>query len=289
MTEEALPSLRLETASRALCRISIRRYANPHTLFEWPETVPSDRWAMSESLTPLFAHPLYSSFDDETRWRYHLLEAANFFSLNIAGEREQLMGVARRLHGSKSTAVSEYLQHLLHEENAHSVVFARFCRTYVGGIYPNVHAHLPREYLPGEEDIVFFSRILIFEELATHFNVQIAGDEDVWPLARQINAYHAQDESRHIAFGRRVIEDLWDTHALRWSGEDRARVGAYLRNYLEITMRGYVNPTVFRQLGLPQNARLLRDEVLRSEGRQSVHAATTRRVEKFFQKMGVFA
>jgi hypothetical protein len=288
MTEQVMPTRRLEFASRALSLTSIRRFANPYTLFEWPEKPDADRFAMSASLTSLFGHPALSRLDDEARWRYHLLEAVHFFSLNIAGEREQLTGLARRLHTGPSTAVSEYMQHVLHEENAHSVVFARFCRAYAGTIYPGFHTHLPREYLPGEEDITFFSRILIFEEVATYFNVQIAADDSVWSLARQINAYHAQDEARHIAFGRRVVEDLWDTYATRWSEEDRARVSQYLRNYLTVTMRGYANPHVYRQVGIEQNARLLREEVLASATRQAVHDAATRRTEKFFRALGVF-
>lgn len=266
----------LQDVASRLSTVSVRRYVDPHTRFAWPERVDPDRFATSAALSPLFGHPLYAELTDEQRWRLHLCEAAQFFSLNIAGERELMTGLARRLFVGPLAPVSEYLQHFLHEENAHTFVFARFCQRYAR-IYPDRAVAVGRPELPGEDDVLFFGRVVVFEEVATWFNLRIARDPGVWGLARQINAYHADDEARHLAFGRRALVELWARFAPSWSADGRDRVRASLRQYLQATLNRYVDPAVFRDAGLPGSALALRDEVLSSPARVALHGAASRR------------
>jgi hypothetical protein len=267
---------------------SVRRYVNPHTRFEWPERPPSDRLTMSAKLLSLAGHPALAGLTDEQRHKLSLLEAVHFFSLNVAGERELIVGLASRLHVGPLAPASEYLHHFVHEENAHSVIFGRFCRLYGGRVGAVPLFGFWRESLPGEQDVVFFARVLIFEEIADYFNVALASDDEGWGLCREINAYHHEDEVRHMAFGRQAVEDLWRRHAPGWPEEGRARVAQYLRDYEEATLRSYVSPASYRAVGLG-GALALRDEVLAAEARREVHRAATRRVDAFLTKVGVFS
>ncbi|NUP08248.1 MAG: hypothetical protein HOW73_19535 [Polyangiaceae bacterium] len=279
MADGARSARTLEGLAGRLSAASIRRYANPNTLFDWPERPDRERFAFSPALSALSSHPVYVELSDEQRWRLHLHEAAHFFSLNVAGERELMIGLARRLHVGALAPVSGYLQHFLHEENVHTAVFSRFCRSYAT-LYPDRQVPLGSPGLPGEDDVVFFARVVVFEEVANYFNVTIGRDDSVWSLSRDINAYHAQDEARHIAFGRVALGELWARFAPAWGDEGRARVSSYIERYLEATLRSYVDPSVFRAAGVPGRALALRDEVLGSPQRAALHEAASRRARE---------
>jgi len=278
---------RLVTTGERLSAISVRAFTNPHTRFAFPDAAPRDRLAMPAELLTLGDA---DGLDDEQRWRLALLEAVQFFSLNIAGERELMQGLAARLYTGPLAATSEYLQHFLAEENAHTVVFAAFCRRYGGKIYPSREVRLPRAFLPGEEEFLFFAKVLLFEEIANWWNQRIAADDTVWSLAREINEYHALDEARHIAFGRQAVEALWEIHAPGWPEEARVRIGQYLVDYCEKTRRSYVNPSVWRDLG-PRFAAgdLLarRDALLRSPARRAIDAEAAARGLEFLRSCGI--
>jgi hypothetical protein len=275
---------RLETITRRLSQLSVSAYSNPHVRFAWPAQAARDRLAMSTELLPMAGHPLYGELDDEQRWRLALLEAVNFFSLNIGGERELIAGIASRLYGNLPAFVSRYLQHFLHEENAHTVVFARFCMDYGGLIFRERAVRLPRQFLPGEEDFVFFARALLFEEIAHFYNRLLADDESLWFLARDINRYHAEDEARHIAFGRLLVADMWERSGAHWSPGERRRIAGDLARYIQSVLRSYVNPDVYRALGLPSG---VRDEILASEHWAALAGKSTRGATRWLKSIGV--
>ena len=102
----------------------------------------------------------------------------------------------------------------------HMTWFGGFCRRYAGKIYPDRKLVLPREHAPGEEDVLFFARVMIFELLVDTFNRRMAKDDRLHPLVREINRRHHEDESRHLAFGRLLVEDLWRQNPQfgRWAG-----------------------------------------------------------------------
>src|SRR5688500_17135215 len=125
----------LRVVTERLSARSVEQYTNPYQLFSWPSEAAADLPAMSETLLPLYGHPLFATLSDEQRWRLALHEAVHFFSLNIIGERELMTGLPQRIHRGRPSYLSTYLQHFLHEENAHTVVFARFCLDYGGVIH----------------------------------------------------------------------------------------------------------------------------------------------------------
>ena len=166
----------LDSVAARLSDISVHTHVDPYRRFEWSPAPDHSLPAKSAALLSLADHPRLVTLCDEQRWQLGLAEMTHFFSLNIAGERELLAGLARRLELGSSPAVSEYLHHFLEEENAHMLVFAQFCRRYAGKIYPNRQMRLPREFLPREEEFLFFAQALIFEEIAAWFNRKLAGD-----------------------------------------------------------------------------------------------------------------
>jgi len=236
------------TAAR-LSAASRRAYQNPYEGIEWPQRLDRDQWFTSPELVSLYGTPLWDGLDDRRRRELSFWEAVNFFSLNIAGERALMEGLAARLYRPGLEEVSEYLHHFLDEENKHSVWFATFCLRYAGRIYPDRKVVFPREYAEGEQDLLFFAEVAIFEEIVDRYNLAMGRDERLVPVARRINANHHAEETRHLVFGRRIVEHLWRRHAPAWPEATVAGVRAHLHGFLESTWREYYNPDMYRDAG----------------------------------------
>jgi hypothetical protein len=250
---------RLATVAHRLSERSAEAAAAPRPALAWPDALPADAWCMSPELISIAGTPLWRSLDEPTRRRLAFFECANFFALNIHGERALMEGIARRLYARDLAPHAHYLHHFLAEENQHMTWFGGFCQRYAGKIYPDRKLVLPREHAPGEEDLLFFARVLVFELIVDGYNQRMANDERLHPLVREINRRHHEDESRHLAFGRLVVEDLWARHAPRWSEHMQAGVRAYMASYVEATWREYYNPDVYRDAGLAEPHRVARE------------------------------
>lgn len=267
-----------ENRERTLARLceaseaQVQEYA-----IEWPAALDREAWHLSPELLSLYGTPAYESLDEGARKRLSFFEAVNFFSLNVHGEKSLVAGLAQRLYrgdrgplgdgaGRTSSARAlpnhdAYLHHFLEEENRHMGWFGGFCRRYAGGIYPDKKMALPpaADAAEGEEDFLFYAKVMIFEEIADAYNARCARDERLHPLARRIHALHHRDEARHLAFGRRVARDLFAKHAPAWDAAARERVQGYLSGYLEATWKEYYNPRAYADSGLPGDALALRN------------------------------
>jgi P-aminobenzoate N-oxygenase AurF len=228
--------------------------------------------------------PVYQEMNDERRWQLALLEAVSFFSLNINGEHDLMRGLEARLTGDVPAHVSRYLPHFLREEAAHTEVFKQFCLKYGGFIFRDRQVRFPQEFLPGEENFVFFARALIFEEIADFYNRKLAADDTLWRLARDINRYHAEDEARHIAFGRLYVSALWEELGKHWTAEEKARVAGSLKRYLQSVQRSYVNADVYQKLGMAPE---VREEILRSAHWMAIAEQSARKLTCWFGGIGL--
>jgi hypothetical protein len=245
-----MPSDDFTSLLEKLCAASRDDFANPYKDFEWPERLEDDAWHMSPELVSLHGTEIWESLDEATRRRLAFFEAVNFFSLNIHGERALVEGLSHRLYQNDQDGISAYLHHFLDEENKHMVYFGGFCLRYAGKIYPDRTIAFPREFAPGEEEFLFFARVMVFEEIVDVYNVRMARDQRMSAVTRRINELHHRDETRHLAFGRRLVPRLFERHAPGWSEETLAGVRASLGEYLLSTWKSYYNPEAYRDAGL---------------------------------------
>ncbi len=252
----------LATVALRLSQRSAEAAANPRMPLPWPSAWPVEAWCMSPELISIQGTPTWDGLDELARRRLSFFECANFFALNIHGERALMEGIARRLYARDLAPYAHYLHHFLAEENQHMTWFGGFCQRYAGKIYPDRKLVVPREHAPGEEDLLFFARVLVFELIVDGYNQRMAKDGRLHPLVCEINRRHHEDESRHLAFGRLVVEDLWQRHAPRWSPETRAGVRHYMAAYVEATWREYYNPDVYRDAQLAEPYQVARDAFL---------------------------
>jgi hypothetical protein len=226
------------------------KYSNPYADLTWPDSVdPVNEWFSSPELLSLAGTPLMETLDERQRRTLAFQEAANFFSLNIHGEKSLMEGLAKRMYRSDLVDISDYLHHFLDEENKHSVYFGGFCRRYAK-LYRSRHVAFRESADRAVTDFLFFTKALIFEEHADRYNVIQGRDERLHPLARFINQAHHADETRHLVFNRAIVNALWQADSPEWDDQQRADIRAHLSQFLVTTWREYYNPDVYAECGL---------------------------------------
>lgn len=260
---------------------------------DWPRTLDASEWCLSPELCSLYGTPALDMLPEPQQRRLAFFELINFFSLNIHGERWLLAGLARHLYGATFEPDDRYVHHFIDEENKHLHYFATFCRTYAGKIYPERSLAWPREYEPGEEAFLFFAKVMLFEDVVDDLNRRMALDERLWPLIRDINRLHHEDEVRHLAYGRMVTQRLYRRWAPYWSQATRDGVGQHLSEYVWRNLREYCNPEVYLDAGLVEGPTSLDDAHaladLAFENSRARHWQRARRAVSWLREMGALA
>lgn len=266
---------------------SIDDYYNPYRLFEWPEQLPEDMWWMSPELTTTYGTEWAEKLTPE---RLHALskhESINFYSLNVHGIRELLVEVVNRIHTAGFETPSEFFHHFIGEENEHMWFFAEFCLRYGKKIYRQpaggAETAAPSDKV---QSLLVFARILIFEELVDHFNSAMAEDERLHETIRGINRIHHQDESRHIAFGRELVNLLHQDLKRTATEQELDEVSTYLRRYMRHSFESLYHPQVYRDAGI-ERPHELRRALLESPARAEAEQRTFRKTAKFLEKTGL--
>lgn len=281
----SVPRTFAETLDR-LCASSRRNFRNPSDDIPWPDALDPGGWFTSPELVSVYGTDEWDDLDDSARRRLSFWEAVNFYSLNIHGEKSLMEGLAARLYRRDMADVTPYLHHMLDEENKHSIYFGGFCTAYAGKVYSSRKLSMPREYAPGEETFLFFAMVLIFEETVDRFNVLMARDERLDPVARAINASHHDDEARHLIFGRRMVARLWDQWHPKWESDVVDRLRSHLASYFTAMWRDYYNPDVYSDAGL-SDARALPGRLWDTPAQRDHRARMSERAISLLTDMGV--
>ncbi|MFD7061705.1 diiron oxygenase [Streptomyces sp. NPDC059906] len=266
---------------------SIDDYYNPYRIFEWPDQLPEDMWWMSPELTTAHDTELADSLSTEQLQTLSRYESINFYSLNVHGIRELLVEVVNRIHTKGFEAPSEFFHHFIGEENEHMWFFAEFCLRYGNGkIYRQPAGGSGAVPSPKVESLLVFARIMIFEELVDHYNSTMAADERLHETIRGINRIHHQDESRHIAFGRELVQLLFEDVRRTATEAELDGVSHYLKRYMTHSFESMYHPQVYRDAGI-DNPHEVRRTLLASPARHRAEERTFRKTAKFLQKTGI--
>lgn len=268
-----------------LCASSRRHFTNPYEIVEWPDAIEAGQWYTSPELISIYGTPEWDALSDQQRKSLSFWEAVNFYSLNIHGEKSLMEGLARRLYEPDKRAIAPYLHHMLDEENKHSIYFGGFCERYAGKVYPDRKLTLSEDPAPAQ-DFLFFAKVMIFEEIVDRYNVLMARDTRLAPVARFINDNHHREETRHLAFGRRIVGALFRDGERSWPDGLVAEVRGYLHGYLIQTWREFYNPAVYADAGIPRPWELARTayEAPASRGHR---ASLSGRCLNFLHKSGI--
>lgn len=270
-----------------LTKLSRERAWNVYTDIDWPEALSGERYCMAPELMSVWGTEYWDTLTEEQRLRLSLYECANFFSLTLQGERPLVAGLSDRLYSKRVTPQgTEYLHHFLDEENKHMVMFGMFLNRYVGKVYPEKKIALERTYAKGEEEVMFFCKALVVEELGDYYNIKMMNDARLEPIARELNDVHHRDESRHIAFGRLHLSELSAHWLGQWDDEVRTRVQTWLAQYLKASWADFYNPSMYRDAGLP-DAFKLRTAVMAHPASAALRNAASAKLVRLFVDCGL--
>ena len=153
-----------------LVQRSVNEYYNPYQHFEWPPSIDEGDLWMSEPLISVYGTPIYENLDRPQKLCLAKWESVNFYSMNVHGIRELLLEVVNRVHVPGFEEPSRFFHHFIGEENEHMYFFAKFCTNYGGKIYPTKKIKIRENKDQDIENIIVFSRILIFEEIVDFYN-----------------------------------------------------------------------------------------------------------------------
>ncbi|MEM7245414.1 MAG: diiron oxygenase [Acidobacteriota bacterium] len=245
--------------------------------------IPGEEWCFSPTALSLVGTSRFETLDERTRRRLARCEAVAFFSANVHGERHLLRGALERLHRPGSEEVSAYLQHLVEEESRHLRLFGTYCLAQAGGLLPE--QRLPVERRPSRTDEVsFFARVLLFEDLVDVVNRLHAKDEAVASRVRELHRYHHLEESRHLAFGRLLLRGLVEEQQASWTRAERDGLRVELRSFLELSWRSLFDARAYAAAGL-SDAVALREDALRSDAARERRGRWTRRAVSFLTEL----
>ncbi len=233
-----------------LSRVSVAKAWDVERAFDWPERLDPGRWCMSPELLSLYGTELWDGLSEPQRRELSFYEVVNFFSLVLQGERPLVQGLAQRLYSRHASAeITGYLHHFIDEENKHMAMFGRFCTRYAGKIYPDKKIALEQDYAPGEEEVVFFCKVLVVEELGDFYNRRMLRDTRIEPIVRELNRVHHQDEARHLAFGRAHLRELFQRWSPPWPPHTLKELREWLCDYLRVSWGDFYNPMMYADAG----------------------------------------
>ncbi len=238
-----------ELAGR-LTRASRKKIWDVHTRIDWPESLDDSRWFMAPELISLYGTDAWGELDEATQRRLSAAEIANFFSLTLQGERPLVQGLCNQMYSRQNSEITEYIHHFLDEENKHMLMFGEYCRRYHGKVYDYKKLVMPKKYAKGEEDVTFFIKVMIVEELGDFYNVAMQRDERLHEIVQVVNRIHHEDEARHLIFGRRLLKDLWEEWSPTWDEETLDGVRKWLPAYLKSSWNDFYNVEVYRDAGI---------------------------------------
>jgi hypothetical protein len=275
-----------QTLNRII-EMSVDTYYNPYKTFQWPDTLPEEQWWMSRELMTVHGTPLEETLSERQLMALSKWESIYFYSLNVHGIRELLLEVVKRVHTPGFELESEFFHHFVGEENEHMWFFATFCLKYGGKIYSDKKIKLPMEAMDADiESLLVFSRILVFEEIVDYFNVRMGRDEALHPIIRQVNAIHHQDESRHIAFGREIVKQLFDRVRATHPEEKLREIDNYLSRYILASVQSLYSPAVYNDAGVPEPYKV-RNTLVESPIRKEYNAKILKRTVDYCVKSGI--
>jgi hypothetical protein len=284
-TLSAPESQRQKTLNR-LIDLSVTHKTNPFADIEWPESLPEDVLWMPKHLMTVHGTQAAESLSEQDWLRLSKWESIWFYSFNVHGERHLLRDVLDCMHTPGYEDISEYMHHFVCEENNHSWFFSHFCTRYGGKVYTDKRIQFQSEAVSQPvQAFLIFARILILEEMLDYYNVAIDKDEAIPGLIRQLNRLHHFEESRHMAFGRLLVSDLFETVKAKGSADDVATCQAYLSRYIGWCVESLYYPQMYRDAGIPE-AYAFRNAVMADPARQAHHDALTARVKSFLVKIG---
>lgn len=259
------------------------KYCNPFTAIEWPEHLIIDKPFFSFELLSIYETSYFAALTVAQKNKLSFYECVNFFSLNVAEENALIKAVSELRLKLSNQDIDDFIFHLIDEENKHIYWFSTFCQKYNRGLYKNTVIASAYKESSDLDAFIVFAKILIFEEVAVHYNSFISRDQSVDGLTRKINSLHLADEVRHLSAGAEVLSIL---RSRSWTSEQIALLENKLFSYFDSIWVRFCNSKMYSDAEL-KTPYLLAPEAIASLRSSKQYSAVKDKLEKTFSPLGV--
>lgn len=247
---------------KKLSERSYQKSVDPVVELDFTEGPDKNRFWMSEQCLSLYGTRFYSRLTECEKLKLSHLEFFLLCSISCYGEKEVISNISKIMMKDYYDDVRGYISIFLKEEFNHIYMFSEFCRRY-GKCYPSLYPYVEDNFItvPAINELLIFSRVLIFEEIGLTINQFITTDNSVDKMVKRINEIHYNDESRHISFGRLMVKYLMETVIVDIPQQSLKEINNHLSKYINTLHYDYVNYKILKEVGL-KNAYEAREEIV---------------------------
>jgi hypothetical protein len=258
------------------------RSFDPYEEIDWEVPFDLSRFYLPQELVSLYGTAMWTAMTREERVRLSLHEAASTLAAGIWFENLLCFKLTDYL-GALSPHHSHFywMQIEVADECRHSMMFgeiirragAPWYRPRYGALFAFFTKHLsPR--------ISVILGALIAEAVTDYLNRRIVEDPECHPAMRELSRIHIIEEARHLGYAREWLKANWPV--MGGIRRELARYDALVSAAVTASM--LVHPDVYRNCGLPRDARAM--------ARKNPHAAKVIReasadAVRFLTRLGV--
>ena len=226
------------------------RQWNSRDRIDWSHEVDlDDPLQAPEVYIPLYGSDIWEKMGERDRATVRLHATSWNFSQFLHGEQGALICAAKIVQTVPDIDSKYYAATQVIDEARHVETYSRYLHEKLELAYPiNPHLASLLNDVVGDArwDFTYLGMQVIIEGLAlAAFGLirDIVGD----PLARAINAYVMEDESRHVAFGRLALRDFYP----ELSDRERAEREEFCVEACYLMRDRFLAEEVWANLGLP--------------------------------------
>jgi uncharacterized membrane protein YbaN (DUF454 family) len=236
-----------------LLKMSARNSFNPRVDIDWDAPLEPGKWFVPESRCTLYGTDLWDSLSVEQRINVSREELASNLALGVWTEWMLLEAVSRYSYDLDITSpAAQFAMTESADEVRHMIMFADViqkigCKSYrvpprtrIAGIFLKSLAPVPW----------LWAQLMMTEQLFDRFQREMAEDETLQPLIREMSRIHVVEEARHISFAQTEIEKF----VAKASRAQRFMVQMLLAMTLETLAKEVFNPEMYKRAGLDPKA-----------------------------------
>jgi len=273
-----------ERVADRLLKASKAKSWDPDTEVAWDATPIDGMFYMPERLVTLYGTPLWDTLSLDAKIELSKHEVSSIAAAGIWFELILDQILLRHIYQlDYTTKHVRYALTEIEDECRHSKMFARLVDTLGTPLYgpPPAVRRLGTLIKSQARGVEAFAATLIIEEVLDAGQREVARDESVQPLVRQVCGIHVAEEARHLSFARTELEH--EVPKLGRAHLEATRV--YCAITARIASRHMVSSEVYAAIGLDpkETARV----VAKSPARIATEAELAKRLVRFLSDVSL--
>ena len=136
----------------------------------------------------------------------------------------------------------------IESKNSELANYSEFCQRYAGYVYSEYPVKSTRSLNTIENDLLFYLKLLIFDEIVTAYGQKYLECDDLNPVVSQIiNTHH--ETTRYLPFARHLLVRLLREWRPVWGEKTQKTIRLGVENFLKELWACFYNPDVYQDMG----------------------------------------